>query len=338
MQRLKDGDFLKDEEEESKPMTYVAEQSKLKEDLKSAFASLDTVKEEEEGDDFLKVRSKSREELKKEEEDYRSFILKNLGNDGELFALEKMQERATDDKEKFLMDYILNKGWVDQSSSRIPSYDEIVQLSDEDSHDEEAEEFERAHNFRFEEGGSASVITHARDVANSMRRKDDKRKQDRERYNERKELERKQKEEDLKRLKNLKKAEIIERLKKIQDIAGIKSTKKGNEDELNIIGLDTVALGRVLEDEEFDPEKYDETMQQVFNDEYYGMDDPDKKPVFDDDIDIDDIIGKNHNEEDFVMDADFLPGGEKYSEEKDGKDKKKKKSMFGVFAYSYLLL
>lgn len=67
--------------------------------------------------------------------------------------------------------YILNRGWVDKSKNRIPTYKEITggvgsddeaadengeeklydALEDEDEFDEVAEEFEQSYNFRFEE-------------------------------------------------------------------------------------------------------------------------------------------------------------------------------------------
>ena len=71
--------------------------------------------------------------------------------------------------------YILNRGWIDRSEKHVPTYDEVVgKVKDEDeeveeeaskagesSHpwgvleedefDEQAEEFETAYNFRYEE-------------------------------------------------------------------------------------------------------------------------------------------------------------------------------------------
>lgn len=41
---------------------------------------------------------------------------------------------------------------------------------------------------------------------------------------------------------------------------------------------------------DYDPVQYDKQMGQLFNDNYYQEDEPGKKPVFDDDIDISDIV------------------------------------------------
>lgn len=189
---------------------------------------------------------------------------------------------------------------------------------------EAAEEFERSYNFRFEEPDATEIVTHARNIE-SVRRKDDRRKKERESRADRKEEEKKKKEEELRRLKNLKKAEILEKLKKIQEISGAKN----------------IPFSEVDLEADFDPNQYDEQMHGVFGDDYYVDEDPDGKPVFEDDIDIDDIPtyeedggeaplepepeaavesqeskkkrkkkkkkeGANEEEEAFVMDADYL--------------------------------
>jgi len=45
--------------------------------------------------------------------------------------------------------------------------------------DEEMEEFEQKYNFRFEEGNGAFITTHQREIEDTMRRKDDKRRDQR---------------------------------------------------------------------------------------------------------------------------------------------------------------
>lgn len=64
------------------------------------------------------------------------------------------------------------------------------------------------------------IVTHARDQGESLRQKDDSRKQARERKKERMAEAKKKKEEELKRLKNMKKTEIIKKLQTISSITG----------------------------------------------------------------------------------------------------------------------
>ena len=93
-----------------------------------------------------------------------------------------------------------------------------------DSTDEEelekADAFEAAYNFRFEEPGGAEIVTHARNVEGSLRRKDTKRKDARDRRKERKEEERRAQEAETRRLMNLKRAEQKGRMSKIREVAG----------------------------------------------------------------------------------------------------------------------
>ncbi|XP_023225487.1 protein KRI1 homolog [Centruroides sculpturatus] len=116
------------------------------------------------------------------------------------------------------------------------------------------------------------------------------------------------KKEELMRLKALKRKEIEEKLEKLKEITG--NSKMAFED------LDF--------DSDFDPDKYDENMQKIFNDEYYKEEEEIQKPVFPSDEEIDaenwdnwtrenyenqdDAYYEPHCEDpDFIMDADYDP-------------------------------
>ncbi|KAI9026817.1 KRI1-like family C-terminal-domain-containing protein [Hyaloraphidium curvatum] len=298
-----------DNEEESRPLTHAEEQEKLKRELKAAM-----LEDAEEGgeDSLFTVRRKTEKDLEDEEEDYKNFLLEKIGRnskEGEIairdWTTRKGENEEVDANEKFLWDYILNRGWVDKEANRVPGYSEIVDDDEDEEHLEEAEEFERQYNFRYEEEGGANIVGHARNI-DSVRRKDDKRKREREAKAQRQEEERRQKEEELKRLKNLKKAEILEKLKKIQQISGSKS----------------IPFADIDLEGDFDPTKYDEQMAEAFGEDYYVEEDPDGKPVFEDDIDISDLPAAAEGGAGEGEDADANGAGEAKKKRK----KKKKKT------------
>ena len=81
-------------------------------------------------------------------------------------------------------------------------YEEIVQeVTQDDTELAKADTFESTFNFRYEEEGGGAIVSYARNVQGSLRRKDDKRKQQREARRARKEKERHDREEEVKRLK-----------------------------------------------------------------------------------------------------------------------------------------
>ncbi|KAI8817196.1 KRI1-like family C-terminal-domain-containing protein [Fimicolochytrium jonesii] len=346
-------------------LTFSEEQARLKDEFKSALKD----NEDDEDDEFMSLRVKTEEDKKREEEEYRKFLLENLSSEGGQ-GLQDFRDynsiKPQDPDEAFLMEYVLNRGWVDKDAISVPTYEDVVDLSGDEEAVETAEDFERTHNFRFEEEGSTNIVTHARDIEGTLRRKDDKRKKQRDAKKERQEEDKARKAEELKRLKNLKKEEIRKRLEAIRDVAGVGG---GNGGSTGVFGLDEVDL-----EKEFDPEEFDRKMAQAFDDRYYDQNEGDaEKPVFTDDIDISDILPDNGlpkfkeemmdggwdesaqngeewdgaeegyegyeeewdgqeanqgDDENFIMDADYLPGGEVYGsalKRKSRKDKKKGK-------------
>ena len=125
---------------------------------------------------------------------------------------------------------------------------------DEDAFSDRADDFERAHNFRYEEGGAGSVAGHPRHDASSVRRQTalGRKKEAEAGRKARKAEARAQKELELRRLKNLKKQEILSRLQTIQKVSG-----------------GAAALSEVDLSGDFDPEAWDQRMAQVFDEQYY---------------------------------------------------------------------
>ncbi|KAG0369944.1 KRI1-like family C-terminal-domain-containing protein [Gamsiella multidivaricata] len=363
--------------DESK-VTHVEQQERLKKEMKSAFLGGG---DDDDGDDsFFTQKAKTKEEEEAEEEDYKRFLMESMGSSkAGTNAFQDWREYKNapdmDKDEAFLMDYILNRGWIDKSQKKTLHYKEIIredELDDlENSEDEldAAEEYESKYNFRFEDAQGDSLVSYARTVDDSVRNRDDRRKKRRQAAKERKKEEKIKQLEELKRAKNLKKQEIFNKLKQIQEITGNKT-----------VGFDEIDL-----ETEFDPVDYDQRMENVFSDKYYEGDE-NAKPVFEDDIDTADYEqsnnedsegeeynddgeenGKENEEEypedesyygyddegycggndeyynedygedecrygdeddDIMMDADYLPGGEKCGETQ-GKKKTKEEQRKG---------
>uniref|UniRef100_A0A8C8IU53 Protein KRI1 homolog n=1 Tax=Oncorhynchus tshawytscha TaxID=74940 RepID=A0A8C8IU53_ONCTS len=240
--------------------SYIQEQRELKEREKhsiplTCYLSTQQDKEEEDYVDWLKGQA----ELGGPEEVQDMKYLRDYWNDPEL-----------DEKECFLRDFVLNKGYMEKNDvDGIPSYDEVVnddvENSEEDGESflERQEDFERHYNFRFEEPDAQKIKTYPRTIATSVRSKDERRKLKREEVKDRKKREKEQKHEQLKQLKNLKRNEIMQKLRRLQELTG-------NEQ---------LAFSQVDLEGDFDPQQHDQLMQKFFGDEYYGEEEG-EKPQF----------------------------------------------------------
>ncbi|XP_065431713.1 LOW QUALITY PROTEIN: protein KRI1 homolog [Chrysemys picta bellii] len=331
----KEGKYEEDEEDEeaaaerqkrAASQSYVEEQKRIKESFRPFVADSDGEESAGEGSSaLLQKRIKSTEEKAREEEGYVSWLKgQDLPPDQQLEDLAPLKEYWSDPTlppgERFLRDYILNKGYreedEEEEEGRGPGAVSPLRL--EDSSDEgelflkKQEEFERKYNFRFEEPDAQLVRTYPRTIASSVRRKDERRKEKREEIRERKRKEKAQKQEELKQLKNLKRQEILAKLEKLREATGNA----------------TVGFGEQELEGAFDPAEHDRLMQKFFGAEYYGEAE-EEKPQFEEEEGVDDgwnwdnwtgrdAEGGEWPEEEgsyephcedpnFVMDADYDP-------------------------------
>lgn len=179
--------------------------------------------------------------------------------------------------EKFLRDYILTNGYADKDVEEIPTYDEIV-ADDDDDFEQQQTEFEHKYNFRFEDPDKDFIKRYPRTIEQSVRKTDDRRKEKRIEVRERKQMEKEEKLRDIEMLKELKRKEIEEKIEKLRAVTG--------DDEL--------AFGEIDLDEDFDPEAHDKRMQEIFNNEYYQIDEGEEKPEVP--SDIEDLQVENYDD------------------------------------------
>lgn len=186
--------------------------------------------------------------------------------DGVERALERYfgKEEKQTEAERFLKNYLVSQGWRDEDDGR----DGIDSDGDDDEFDydevEQAENFEHAYNFRYEEPGGMELATFSRRQAMEQTVRKEKKREARKRARDTKKerlLDRKREtDEEVKRLKNLKLKELQRKIERINEVAG------ANEDNVDV---DAAML-----EGEWDPDAHDRRMAELFNDEYYNAEDP----------------------------------------------------------------
>eukprot|EP00850_Spirogloea_muscicola_P007839 SM000040S14851 [mRNA] locus=s40:754270:767547:+ [translate_table: standard] len=269
-QLIENGDRAADDDEEQtgRPRlpTFAEEQEALRRAVIEAAPHDDVADGSaghgDDGDGLLRLRRKSAEERLREEGD----SAENPGS-GEA-AGRSISDRLEayfgsaeqlDHGERFLKNFLLNKGWMERDRDRVPSYEDVIGEVDEEEEELEAQErFEARWNFRYEEAGAAQVAGHSRVVESSVRKKPEARKRARTAREERQQAAAAAAAEELKRLKNVKKRELEQRLLRIQEVAGAVGDSRLS-----------AALGADALDEDFDPADYDRAMEVAFNEDYY---------------------------------------------------------------------
>lgn len=226
--------------------------------------------------------------------------------------------------DKFLLDYILNDRWKGDKADR-DNYAEYQQKQNEKAdredsgRDSEMDKYEAEYNFRFEDKNAAYLTSFARQAPeDSMRRVDDRRKQQRLSVKERKQEEKEKRKEELNRLKALKREEIIDKLKKTEFVAGNISSTEATKDGKAVGFMSDRKLLERAEKElntDFIPDLYDKTMAALFDESYYKAEDVDGENLEKTkDIDVQlmndqyDKIGAEHEEELSDSDEAILEG------------------------------
>ena len=315
-----------DEEMEDAPTTYLQEQDDLKRTLVGSMhrasaaqdpAGLDDGNDDDE-EDFLVKKSKS--------------------PPAPVPAVDSSKRRITEsdiaiadkDPETFLSNFMAARAWI------APSQDGpgFAPLDEDDSEEErKADKFEEAWNLRFEDPAKANetLMSYQRDLRKFGVRRDEVtgRQRAREREKEKKEAERKEREAERALLRKLRIEEAEEKVQRIKTAAGL----RGKD-------VDLTEWRDVIEGE-FDDEQWDREMRARFGEKYYAEGDDEsgageggragekknkaKKPKWDDDIDIKDLVPEFDDQErkpEFTLsdDEDEAAGGAPLPDEVEAND------------------
>lgn len=160
----------------------------------------------------------------------------------------------------FLHDYVANQGWLETKAKKKRRRGAGAGGDEDLDAVDAAEKFEHAYNFRFEEGNT-EITGHSRDIKDVARRPDDRRKRKRAEKAAKKAALREEATSELKRLKNLKRAELEAKLKAVHDVAGLEKPNFDDEEQ-SMAGFNMDDL-----DGDFDPASWDAKMSTVFGEQ-----------------------------------------------------------------------
>lgn len=291
-ERLLAGEMGDNDDEDVPPVqTYQQEQDEMRKKLVGqmhATAADDAESEDnDDEEDGMLVRKK-----KSKHEDLPTADTKSKSKKKKVKITEQDINEADKDPETYLSNFMAARAWLPTDGSRFQP------LESDDSEDEKkAEEYEHLYNLRHEDPtANEKLKSFSRDVGKYGVRRDEKtgRAKQREREKEMKEAAKREREEEKARLRKLKVEEAEEKVKRIKEAAGLRGKAIDLDEWRDVIEGD------------FDDDKWEQEMKRRFGEDYYAEDDAmsededekaggsksrkPKKPKFDDDIDINDII------------------------------------------------
>ncbi|KAH7392908.1 KRI1-like family C-terminal-domain-containing protein [Pyrenochaeta sp. MPI-SDFR-AT-0127] len=277
---LLQGSLPGEDTDDAPPRTYAQEQEEARQNLVKELHAADGDDE----DDFLVAKPKAATAIK----------------DRVTITAEDV-EKADHDPETFLSNFMASRAWVPTGAARFQPLE-----SDDEEADAAADEWENSYNMYFENtaGTNEKIMTYARDaVASTTVRRDDVngRRKAREAARAKREAERRGREQDLARLRKLKVDEMEQKVKQIRNIGGLSGRDFKIDEWKDVLEAD------------WSDDQWDAEMQKRFGDAYYGEGDAGsasedehderskkkaKKPKFDDDIDIKDLVPDFNDNED----------------------------------------
>ncbi|KAJ5157242.1 uncharacterized protein N7482_008342 [Penicillium canariense] len=299
-ENLLNGVNAAEEEERETPKTFAQEQAELKEALVKELHAADSDDEMEDAEDNFLVRKAGGADVIPEKE------------------VKLDIENADKDPETFLSNFLSARAWIPEASRRELHPFE----SDDDEEVDRADAFEEAYNFRFEDPSKLNekIVTHARDTTNSLSvRREEKstRKKLRDAERQRKEDEKKQRETEKNRLRKLKTEELQKKVAEIKEVAGLRAAEFTDDDWARFL------------DDAWDDKEWEKEMQKRFGEGYYEEPEKNdkkhpKKPTWDDDIDIKDLIPDYEDEGGAKPSVESDDAAEEDDEEISGSQKKSK--------------
>ncbi|KAK3296179.1 KRI1-like family C-terminal-domain-containing protein [Chaetomium fimeti] len=278
------------------PRTYVQEQDEMKKsilsEIKAAAAAADDEEEWSDDDAFIKP-------VKKDDAPAANGIHPSRAANINLTEVDVAN--ADKNPEDYLSKFMASKAWAPEGSG---SKWQAFESDDGEDGNDMADEFEHAYNMRFEDPTKSNEFlkTYSRNMAAARSARKEEltgRKKQRALEKERKEAEKQEREAERARLRRLKIEEASGKLAMIKKAAGMSGKNLTDEEWL-----------KFLEDA-WEDDKWEEEMKKRFNEDYYAeaddmsvdeAEDGDedgankkktkkpKKPKWDDDIAIDDII------------------------------------------------